>query len=620
MVIILWKKGGEYRRTFHGYPKGYAQLVRSPDQFNIFVMQIDTKNRDHGDTPKFYPGPLPRISPVYGDNSVTYSGLVECPCSSRRQKNWTRNYILEDGMNQKCQEDNVQNETECWDAFRFVVPFAPHVEQNTYSGNQTALFGCSLLQRHDGVLQVTWNEPLAEEEEDGVLREDEASFVAFGSNAINATLALHKERATLTLVGPADKWFGIGLGASTMCRLLAADQCVLGGPYAIIVYNDTYLEERVLDFHGKGKVLPATVTIVSNTVKEGNRTVVLTRPLVGSDDRYFSFDSSDPTLNVIMARGCNSTFAQHCGHGSISLQFLPVGKTMRVCRDGISGGFDGEHGTFNKNRCGRFPNSTLLESRNPTCSIETYQGGLACCKHGQSLLDEDQEIPWPDQFLEYRLKFRFYFEEYKPAVETGEKPSHKQLARLYWQTEAFAGEYDVTPCSPGTPRSQCVHVITARWKVRSMFLEGPWGESWGTGPNSSDAEGIELISAMPHCHAPSCLSMELYNADTGDLLCRSEPIVGKSTETVYDELGYLTIPPCLWSDNQEDGLMAPVFLSSDTTLLAIKRNNNTFAHLGEMASWQMRGVIVMNLSKEEELAVSEIEESAPNVEKEKNIR
>ena len=31
-----------------------------------------------------------------------------------------------------------------------------------------------------------------------------------------------------------------------------------------------------------------------------------------------------------------------------------------------------------------------------------------------------------------------------------------------------------------------------------------------------------------HCHAPSCLSMELYNADTGMLLCRHDPVYGKT--------------------------------------------------------------------------------------------
>ena len=89
-----------------------------------------------------------------------------------------------------------------------------------------------------------------------------------------------------------------------------------------------------------------------------------------------------------------------------------------------------------------------------------------------------------------------------------------------------------------------------------------------------------------HCHAPSCLSMELYNADTGMLLCRHDPVYGKTHQArlflgniqdykigltwwgcfwaifkiirlinmkrwqVHDELGYVAIPPCLWGEQE----------------------------------------------------------------------
>ena len=72
--------------------------------------------------------------------------------------------------------------------------------------------------------------------------------------------------------------------------------------------------------------------------------------------------------------------------------------------------------------------------------------------------------------------------------------------------------------------------------------------------------------------------MELDNADTGSLLCHSsEPIRGQSDE-LYDEHGFLSIPPpCLWGDSMT-GLMASELLSLDTTLLSIKRNNKTLGH------------------------------------------
>ena len=32
--------------------------------------------------------------------------------------------------------------------------------------------------------------------------------------------------------------------------------------------------------------------------------------------------------------------------------------------------------------------------------------------------------------------------------------------------------------------------------------------------------GFKPVFVGAHCHAPACLSQELYNADTGDLICR----------------------------------------------------------------------------------------------------
>ncbi|KAH8049461.1 hypothetical protein JL721_11690 [Aureococcus anophagefferens] len=61
--------GGESRKSFHGYPDGYAQLIGSPDAWHIEPMQIDTRNRESGRSH------LKAGSP--------YSGVLECPCTSR---------------------------------------------------------------------------------------------------------------------------------------------------------------------------------------------------------------------------------------------------------------------------------------------------------------------------------------------------------------------------------------------------------------------------------------------------------------------------------------------------------------------------------------------------------
>jgi hypothetical protein len=100
--------------------------------------------------------------------------------------------------------------------------------------------------------------------------------------------------------------------------------------------------------------------------------------------------------------------------------------------------------------------------------------------------------------------------------------------RLYWQTEAWSGEYDVVKCPKESPPSECIQEITSHFQVQDMLNDCPLRQNPScTGPRKN---GINLIYAGGHCHAPSCLSMELYNADTGDLLCRQVPVVGQSTQ------------------------------------------------------------------------------------------
>jgi len=465
--------------------------------------------------------------------------------------------------------------------------------------------GCTGTLSEQGIVQAVWNKATSATKmghTESATKETHLVGVSLG--LVNMTVAMDpsSESATsvqIKLTGPADKWFGVGFGSKTMCTHMEGDECPGGGPYTIIISGDK-VEERKLDFHGPGVVLDSSITVHSNQVEDDIRTVTLSRPLKGPTSKHYTFDSSSPSIPLIMATGCSLTFAQHCGHGPNQVNLLPVNTPKKLCQSGIQGTIDGQQ--FDNDRCAPFPTSDLLDQNNPTCHVQTYKGGLSCCRNGKSLLDKAQEIPWQDEPLEYHLKFRFYFEEYKKPSNLSESPSHQQLIRLYWQTEAHAGEYDIVQCRGGTPSSECVQTITSRWTIRDMTRDCPLHDaSWCTGRGSTDSsktEGVKLIYAGPHCHAPTCLSMDLYNADTGQLLCHMEPIHG-SGKDVYDEHGYLSIPPCLWGDASE-GLVEPQLLSLDTTLMSIKRNNSTLPHTGEMASWQMRGILVRKEEEKEE--------------------
>jgi len=601
--------GGEMRLSYHGYPAGYAQLIDSPTVFNIQPMQIDTWNRESSNAAYKPGGPLPRSSSI--PSSAGYSGLIECPCSDRLEKKWWRTYDL-------CESSDgggISDATECFKAARTIAQSPCYSDSITNDRNMP--IGCIITQHDDGNIDVLWNSYDSDSAEVSkpiaTPRKAEMSgshIVAYASTAqVNVTVSLSSDTdvnseqasdvAIITIVGPVDKWFAVGFGTDSMCLQPEADECPGGGPYAIVVNSNGQagVEERKLDFHGPGRVLQSSINIESSSVTNGNLTVVLSRSLQGKSSDHYSFDPAVSSFPIIIARGCSTEFARHCGHGPSSMTFLPVDAPQSICFKEVAGTIGGN--IFHK-ACLPFPKSDLDVQHNPTCSIETYRGGLQCCRDGVPLLDKDQEVPWADEPLVYRLKFRFYFEEYN-SNSHGDKndpdPSHKSLVRLYWQTEARAGEYDIVQCPKGTPPSQCTQVITSRWQVRDMMKDCSIRNdaSWCTGEGTADStktKGIELVYAAPHCHAPSCISMELYNADTGELICHVKPTFGVSNE-VYNEKGFLALPPCLWGEESE-GLLPPSLLSLDTTLLSIKKNNSTMGHTGEMASWQMRGVVVLN--------------------------
>ena len=87
----FWQgNGGEHRMSFKHFPEGSGQLVESPVQFILQPMLINTKN------PKG-PGPgrekrvedaapLPKNSVPQPGDGAKYSGLMECPCTTRVKK------------------------------------------------------------------------------------------------------------------------------------------------------------------------------------------------------------------------------------------------------------------------------------------------------------------------------------------------------------------------------------------------------------------------------------------------------------------------------------------------------------------------------------------------------
>lgn len=256
-----------------------------------------------------------------------------------------------------------------------------------------------------------------------------------------------------------------------------------------------------------------------------------------------------------------------------------------VCRQ-QGGTIDGY--PFNP-ECPPWPLSDIAKNKNPSCDVSTYVGGLACCRNGNFLLDEDQEIP--DYVDTVYYKWRFYFEDWDPT-------KHVQAVHLEWALNGCDSggghmgchtiEYDIPQAPPGTPPEAAVHNVTSYFTTKDMLTPcDARTQPYCADPKNVTSTGVLLVMAGGHCHAPACLSLELWNEDTGELLCRVTPVHGGG-DAAQDEKGYLWLPHCAWG-KAEDGLRPPPVLRPETKLKSLKRENSTVYHYGVMAIWQMRG-------------------------------
>ena len=456
--------------------------------------------------------------------------------------------------------------------------------------------GCSGKLQPDGTFVVVWNPTGSNRAGCAAPPTSAPRMARTRSDALVQVevLLLANGTAQLTLSGPSDRWFGVGLNASAM-----ADH-----PWAVIVDGEGRLSERILNStsinaHGPGTPLPRSVVVTSSNAAGGRRTVVVQRALRGMGPAYYSFDLNTTNIPVILAQGASGAFGYHRSKSAATLSFAAVGAFTCVCEEGgwTIGGIPYASGA---KQCVPPPRSELIPSNNPTCFPELYVGGLACCRNEDLLLDKDQVIP--SRVDEVFYKWRFYYEDFDAL-------KHTPTLHLEWQfghiectppppqpaaaaANAPALRYDVPKAAPGTPPEDRVHILTSEIQGRDLFMYGRPGCNVETEPYCADvtkaAKGFGLVMMGGHCHAPACLSLEMVNRDTGALICRIEPVLG-SGDDALDESSYLWLPPCVWGD-PSDGLQPIPKLMLDTNLTLVKRTNSSAYHTGVMAIWQGRGV------------------------------
>ena len=453
----------------------------------------------------------------------------------------------------------------------------------------------------------------------GAASGDPADLVAYGETQslvrLGVTVDTPKDVVTINITGPADVWFGVGFNATQM----------KDGPWAIIVEPSSgtsspavSVTERKLADQNPGTQLASSVTVESSTVDTttNKRTLVLTRKLQGATADHFTFSAADDvSLSFINAVGSGPALSYHKDKTAAQIALLPLaaaGDGLCICSVAPPP-FGSGTGTLEYsdgssvgccNHCEPEPRSDMMAMQNPTCDIRTYAGGQLSCHHMWSLLDADQDIPWQDQPLNYSLKFRFWFEEYNatggsvaaPAIKQhlaetlarGAKleptvakhaaaklstaaPSHIDVGRTTWGI-ASPVEFDVPKCDNKT--------------MGCELVDGTWVHTIkGTFPPTPS--NIKLVAAHFHCHAPTCLSVTIYDNTTGEVICEERPIYGGSGLNTpgFDEAGFITQPPCLWGD-AAFGLAPPPSMQG-RTLHAVKTSNATYGHHGEMAWMQM---------------------------------
>lgn len=285
--------------------------------------------------------------------------------------------------------------------------------------------------------------------------------------------------------------------------------------------------------------------------------------------------------------GCSAGWVPSSGAWALTFNFGGRRSTPGrkcVCRDPkcLSGTLAGTRFDGLARYCAPYPRSELITTGNAICDIRTYKGGQLCCSGGTLLLDADQEVPAAEDT--WRMKYRFYFEDYNGQLNT---------FRVFWSTEATNNEYDVPRSKancidPATPKAACEHTLHSKFRGVDLLALGRGCMSGAdlnacgnvTRIRERDGGRFRLVYAGPHCHAPACKSMELWDDDTGELLCNASAVFPGPAGCNME------IPPCLWGSAAE-GLKPPPVLRLDSNLTVVKRANSTYGHWGTMALWQM---------------------------------
>lgn len=181
---------------------------------------------------------------------LTEAGLLECPCTTRTQKQWTTTYTT--AVANQCSVP-LFNATECFVAAPSLAPSRP--QRARVVQDATLPPGCVVLTQNTTV-EAVFN-TISSNVSCGAGATQFWGQAQCNITGVTATLAMDvpSGRVTISLQGPAAVWLGVAFNATSMAQL----------PYAIIVDGNGAVTERTLGDHDAGTLLSPQVVYESAT-------------------------------------------------------------------------------------------------------------------------------------------------------------------------------------------------------------------------------------------------------------------------------------------------------------------------------------------------------------------
>lgn len=219
----------------------------------------------------------------------------------------------------------------------------------------------------------------------------------------------------------------------------------------------------------------------------------------------------------------------------------------------------------------------LLDAHNDACQLEWYTGGYRCCENNASVIEPEARGGPADTVY---AKFSFKVDDVTPKTKTV----------IFNQQDCTGSnaEYGIPACDH-TTGEDCVHTVTLEQEILHTSLQEP-------GVLPMPWAKVEILTARGHQHVGG-LGMEMYNAQTNELLCASRPTMGTGTEAGNEEGFVVGIPPCVFG--HDEGMQAPPTLGrKDKVRLVSRYNSSGGGHLGVMCLWFMQVHVSAYLEEE----------------------